>query len=193
MMKKKRLEKGSYGYIDAYRRRHLLISLSWLTVVAVIFIVGILVFKTKLNFATLAAMLILLPAVKAWIALIVMLPYHTDKKDYFEETKRLMAGKNAEVFSDIVMTKYEGSMMVSVLVLYDNNFFAYVPKKQKKSVKEIKTYLNSIITAAGATSKAMVFDEFDAFKKVIENLSSQENRDGKKLAAIRKQLFVTLV
>lgn len=84
-------------------------------------------------------------------------------------------------------------MMVSVLVLYDNNFFAYVPKKQKKSVKEIKTYLNSIITAAGATSKAMVFDEFDAFKKVIENLSSQENRDGKKLAAIRKQLFVTLV
>lgn len=192
-MKKKRLEKGSYGYIDAYRRRHLLISLSWLTVVAVIFIVGILVFKTKLNFATLAAMLILLSAVKAWIALIVMLPYHTDKKDYFEETKQLMAGKNAEVFSDIVMTKYEGSMMVSVLVLYDNNFFAYVPKKQKKSVKEIKTYLNSIITAAGATSKAMVFDEFDAFKKVIENLSSQENRDGKKLAAIRKQLFVTLV
>ena len=92
-MKKKRLEKGSYGYIDAYRRRHLLISLSWLTVVAVIFIVGILVFKTKLNFATLAAMLILLPAVKAWIALIVMLPYHTDKKDYFEETKQLMAGR----------------------------------------------------------------------------------------------------
>ena len=67
-MKQKKLQKGTYGYIDAYRRRHLIISLAWLFVVAAIFIIGILIFKTKLNFATLAAMLIMLPAVKAWIA-----------------------------------------------------------------------------------------------------------------------------
>lgn len=52
-MKQKKLQKGTYGYIDAYRRRHLIISLAWLFVVAAIFIIGILIFKTKLNFATL--------------------------------------------------------------------------------------------------------------------------------------------
>ena len=191
-MKQKKLQKGTYGYIDAYRRRHLIISLAWLFVVAAIFIIGILIFKTKLNFATLAAMLIMLPAVMAWIAYIVMLPYHTDKQKYYETAVKLMEKKTAEVFSDIVMTKYEGSMMISVLVLYDDNFFAYVPK-QKKSAKDVKAYLDSLIKAAGGTSRSMVYDHFDDLQKMLERLSSQENMEGKRFQAIRKQLFVTLV
>lgn len=191
-MKDKKLKKGSYGYINAYRRRHLIISLIWLFVVAAIFIAGILIFKTKLNYATLAAMLIMLPAVRAWIAYIVMLPYHTDKPEYYKKAESLMAGRTAEVFSDVVMTKYEGSMMVSVLVLYNDNFFAYVPK-QKKSLKDIKAYLDSFIKAAGGTSKPIVYDNFDDFEKMLERLNSQENMEGKRFCAIRKQLFVTLV
>lgn len=191
-METKKLKKGSYGYINAYRRRHLCISLIWFFVVAAIFVVGILIFKTKLNYATLAAMLIMLPAVKAWIAYIVMLPYHTQKPEYYETAVELMKGKTAEVFSDIVMTKYEGSMMISVLVLYDDNFFAYVPK-QKKTAKDVKAYLDSLIKAAGGTSRSMVYDNFDDFKKVLERLNSQENMEGKRFQAIRKQLFVTLV
>lgn len=192
-MMKKRLKKGSYGYIRAYKKYHLIVSAVCFLIVTSVFLAGLIIFKTKLNYCTLAAMLLLLPSVKAWIASIVMIPYHTDIPEHFEKIKQLMDKKTAYVFSDLVMTKYEGSMMVSVLVLYDDNFFAYVPKKQRKSAKEIKAYLDSIIKEAGSSSKSLVFDKFELFEKKIESLSSQEDRAGKKTEALKKQLFVPLV
>ena len=172
-MAEKHLKKGTYGYIRAYKKYHLIVSVLWACLVAAVFTAGVLIFKTRLNWLTLAAALLLLPAAKAWIASIVMIPYKTDEPEHFEKISAMVKDMPAEVYSDLVLTKYEGAMMISVLVLYDDNFFAYVPK-QRKTPDQIRQYLNEIIKEAGGSSKALVYNDFNKYEKAIQRLSRQE-------------------
>lgn len=188
----KNLKKGTYGYINAYRRVRLHISLLWAGIIAALFIAGLIIFKTKLNFVTMAAVLLVLPAAKAWIAMIVMLPYRSDDKSRYDCIQAMMEGKTAEVFSDIVLTRYEGSMMLSVVVCYNDNLFAYAPK-QKKSTAEIKKYLDEIIANAGLSTKSKVYGDFGKYKAAIEALAAKEDIKGKNMKALKEQLFIPAV
>lgn len=182
------LNKGTYGYIVKYKKRFGLISLFWILWIAVLFTVGCLIYQTKMNIWTLFAVLFVLPAARSWVAFIVMLPYHSgDEKDY-KHIQRLMEGKSARVYADLVITKYEGAMYLPIVVNFDDNFYAYAPG-QKRPLSEIRSYLNQILKSAGAGTKAMVFEDYHKFEAAVIRMSEGADLCGRHMDEMENQLL----
>ena len=188
MMRPKKPVKGSYGYIRDYKRFKGLISGIWLAIVLLLYITGLVIFKTNKNYVTLVAILLVLPGAKAWVASIVMIPYHTQSRKLYDEVVALMKEKSAKVYSDIVVTKYEGAMTLSVIVNYNDNFYAYMPK-QKKTLTEVRNYLTEMLASQGLTTKAQVFDNEEKFLLAMKKMAEGPDLEAKKTKALEQQLF----
>lgn len=188
MMIPKKPVKGSYGYIRDYKRFKGLISGIWLAIVLLLYITGLVIFKTNKNYVTLVAILLVLPGAKAWVASIVMIPYHTQPRKLYDEVVALMKEKSAKVYSDIVVTKYEGAMTLSVIVNYNDNFYAYMPK-QKKTLTEVRNYLTQMLASQGLTTKAQVFDNEEKFMSAVKKMAEGTDLEAKKTKALEQQLF----
>ena len=99
---------------------------------------GFIVFKTRKNYATILAVLLVLPAAKTLVAYIIMIPFKTDKQEYYQEVSKLINDKMT-LLSDLVVTKYEGVMMYSLVVIIQGNVYAFV-HPQKIKVNQLKSY-----------------------------------------------------
>lgn len=188
----KKPKKGTYGYITAYKKHRGLISVIWILIIAAVYAAGLVIFKTNKNYLTVFAALLVLPGTRAWIASIVMMPYKTQPKKLYDQVVALMQGKQAKVYSDVVLTKYEGSMMLSVVVNYNDNFYAYVPK-QKKDTAQIREYLQQMINQTGAETKALVLDNEDRYLTIIKNMAQGADLTSKYQKDLETKLFAAAV
>lgn len=191
-MIRKQLIKGTYGYIDKYKKLYGLVSLGWLVLIAATFVTGLCIYKTKLNGFTVAAVLLVLPAARLWVTWIMMLPYRSCQKSEYDKISGLMDGLSGKVYADLVVTKYEGAMYLPIVVNYDDNFFAYAPK-QRKSQADIRSYLNQMIKEAGSSSKAQVYEDYEKFETAVLKLSQGTNLKSSHQTAMEKQLFSAAV
>ena len=74
--KKQKLEKGSYGYLKSKKKDALVHTLLMTGIGVAIFIVGLLLNKMEVaNIFTILAFLMVLPAAKALVTVIVLFPY----------------------------------------------------------------------------------------------------------------------
>lgn len=168
-MSKMNMDKGTYGYVDAYKSYQLKKVLIWVGFIAAIFIVGIIVFKTRNNYVTILAVLLVLPAAKTLVAYVIMMPFKTDKEEYYEEIKKIVTDKMT-LLSDLVVSKYEGLMMYSLMVVYQGNIYAYAhPQKIKE--KQLKGYMTTLVRQCGFEQDAEIFESFEDFKRRITELS----------------------
>lgn len=171
-MSKLNVDKGSYGYVDAYKNQQLKKVLMWVGFIVAILIVGFIVFKTRKNYATILAVLLVLPAAKTLVAYIIMMPFKTDKQEYYQEIFQLINDKMT-LLSDLVVTKYEGIMMYSLAVVFQGNVYAFV-HPQKIKVNQLKSYMTTIVRQCGGDQDAELFEVFDDFKMKISELSKED-------------------
>lgn len=170
-MSKLTVDKGSYGYVDTYKKHQLKKVLMWVGFIVAIIIVGFIVFKTRKNYATILAVLLVLPAAKTLVAYIIMIPFKTDKQEYYQEVSKLINDKMT-LLSDLVVTKYEGVMMYSLVVIIQGNVYAFV-HPQKIKVNQLKSYMTTIVRQCGGDQDAEIFESFDDFKMKISKLSKE--------------------
>ena len=155
-MSKMNINKGTYGYVDAYKSNQLKKVLMWVGFIAVILIVGIIV-------------LLVLPAAKTLVAYIIMVPFKTDKEEYYQEIKNIVTDKMT-LLSDMVVSKYEGLMMYSLMVVYQGNIYAFA-RPQKIKENQLKGYMTTFVRQCGFEQDAEVYESFEDFKRRITELS----------------------
>ena len=168
-MSKMNINKGTYGYVDAYKSNQLKKVLMWVGFIAVILIVGIIAFKTRKNYVTILAVLLVLPAAKTLVAYIIMVPFKTDKEEYYQEIKNIVTDKMT-LLSDMVVSKYEGLMMYSLMVVYQGNIYAFA-RPQKIKENQLKGYMTTFVRQCGFEQDAEVYESFEDFKRRITELS----------------------
>lgn len=71
-MNRKKIMKGGIGYIDQCKKNQLVKVICWAVIIAAVVGGGWLYFKTRLNMVTILGILLVLPAAKALIALILI-------------------------------------------------------------------------------------------------------------------------
>lgn len=191
-MSLKRPNKGESGYINTYKHYFGSISLMWIALIVVVYIVGFLIFKTQKNLLTVVAVLAVLPAARKWIAWIVMIPYKSVSQDKYQEIKQVMAGRQGKLYADHVITKYEGAMYLPLVLNYNDNLFVYAPA-QKKSRPEIAGYLNDLLRQAGSTSKAQVYETYEKYLEQCHKLADGPDLTGSHQTAIEEQLFIVTI
>lgn len=185
--KKEKLKAGEYGYIDDHKKRQLFKIILWVIAILAVVLGGWLYFGTRINLVTLIGIFLVLPAAKAVVNYAVIMRYHTGDREKYEKIKGML-NDHFMVLSDLVITRYEGSMGLEIVVIHGGNLFAYVPE-QKTSVKEIRDYLAESVQYAGSEAIPSVFTDFGKFEAFIKKVSDSKTEIGKKDQLILKDLM----
>lgn len=186
-MKINKLQKGQVGYIDRYKKNRIINALLWGLFIGGVFLGGYLYYKTRMNYVTIAAVVCVLPAAKVLVALIVMLPYKSCDPAAFKKLSASLP-QNALIDADLVLTRREGSMLISAAVITHGSIFAWVPA-QKADVQQIKAYLTQSIIAGGSSAKAIVFDSAEKLAAHLNKLPESEAATKKCHQQIRDDLL----
>lgn len=167
--------KGTYGYIDSLKRSKLVAIGIWAIFIALLLIIPSIIFKTRYNSFTIAAIVMVLPAARQVVQYLSLLPFHSGNREEYEKIRSLTEGKSWIVLAaDMVLASESGHMMLDMLVIYNGNVYGYAPD-QKKSREAIEAYLTNILTEEDLIhKKPVVHENFEEFEEMVMMLSANE-------------------
>lgn len=142
--------------------------------VSMIFLIGYLVCKTKNNICTVIAIVLVLPAARAFIAYLMFAKYKTAEKEKYDELK----GKTEDfpLLSDCVMTCKEKNIYVPFALVTDTAVYCYTEDTEfDKSYFEKN--ISEFIKSCGDTVNVKLFTDYELFKKRVLALRSVDGTE----------------
>ena len=186
-----KIEKGQPGYLKAQRNKLLIQTLVEFGLVLLILVIGILHYHTRLNVFTVVAVVGCLPASKALVELIAILPYKSvepQKANEIEEKSSLLT-----TAYDMVMTSREKIMPVDAVVISGHTVFGYAPNK-KTNPEDAAAYIRKTLSKNHFDKMTIkIFPDYVAFLSRVEGMQSimeiEQSDTKKKEQAIRRILL----
>lgn len=170
-----KIKKGEAGYLKAKRNQLLLITGSYIVIIAVLLVIGYLKTKTRLNMFTLFAVLLCLPACRTIVNLIMVFPHQTID----QETQQEIADKTncLTVIYDLVVTSEKAAMPIQSFVISNNTAIGYT-----RSFKVNKSYaadhIKTILEQNGIEKVTVkVFRDYNSFLTRAEGMNSMASID----------------
>ena len=170
-----KLTKGSYGYIDNWKRTRLITLVLWVIFIGALLLIPMMVLGTKYNAFTVAAIVMVLPAARQAVQYIAMAGFRSGSREEYEKIASYVEGKSWMVLAaDMVLASESGHMVLNMIVICNGNIYGYAPK-QKKSREAIEAYLTNLLMETDVThKKPVVHESFDEFEEMIMMLSANE-------------------
>ena len=170
-----KLTKGSYGYIDNWKRTRLITLVLWVIFIGALLLIPMMVLGTKYNAFTVAAIVMVLPAARQAVQYIAMAGFRSGSREEYEKIASYVEGKSWMVLAaDMVLDSESGHMVLNMIVICNGNIYGYAPK-QKKSREAIEAYLTNLLMETDVThKKPVVHESFDEFEEMIMMLSANE-------------------
>jgi hypothetical protein len=120
--KKTKCEKGMAGYLKIKKRRQLLITVISFAVVFAIFFAGLLICKTRNNYATLVATVLVLPSAKFAVNFLVLFSHHSAGDKLVEEVTQKADGLS--ICFDCVFSNAKKPIGTQAVIITDNTVCA---------------------------------------------------------------------
>jgi len=184
------MEKGTYGYIDQKKKSQLIKTIIAFAIAFITLLVGYLLNdNSKKNIFTILAVLVVLPATKQLIGYILFLPFHSMKKQTYEEVNQKKKDTDF-LYTDLIITSREKVMSLSFLMIKGNKIVGFC-EREKENVNYISEYLQKTIEARMLPYKVKIVKDYKIFMKEIEKDSNQvvESKDFNDLKDYIKSLL----
>lgn len=130
-----KITKGMKGYISKLKRTDILFILSDVIIAAVIFIVGMMVWKEKGNIATVVAVCAMLPACKRVVNLILIFKFKGISNDDYDTiiNKCKHEADFAVNYADMLFSTEQYFLLFKHAVLTENKLLAYSDMGKEKN------------------------------------------------------------
>lgn len=166
----KRIERCEYGHICAEKRRNLFWAFLMVAIGVAIFLLGLCLNKfDKRNIFTVAAVLFVLPMARYLTTWIVLVPYWTVERTFYEQVREAMP-EGSILFSDYVFTSGERAMGLSFFVLTGNELIGLAARKKEKTEK-ISAFLTAELKRRGISGKVVLCKEADGFLREVKKVT----------------------
>ena len=175
-----KIQKGDAGYIRKHKNIAILKTCLEFGIVIALFILGLIQTKTRLNVLTIVAILGCLPASKALVELIMLLPHRSVSKEHAAE----IAAKTRAltVIYDLVLTSEKKIMAIDSIAISGNTIFGYSSSK-KIDLDFAGKHLKQFLYANQFTKVSVkIFDSYVAFlsrAEGMQNIAEVEKTDTK--------------
>ena len=185
--------KGDAGYIRARKRKILLKTVLEFGIVVALLILGIIETGSRQNLLTVVAILGCLPASKALVELIMVLPHHSISEEMAAEME-LNASLLTRVY-DMVFTSEKIIMPVEAIVISGNTICGYSSNAKVDMnfiTKHLKQYLH--MNRFDKVS-VKIFDNYTAFATRAEgmnNIAAIEKEDTKRHEEGIRQILLNI-
>lgn len=175
-----KLKKGSYGYIDRNKRISFMKSMSGLAVILVVFVLGLILTKTRLNWFTFASVLCALPVGKMMVASIMAFPHKSIPQMEYDKIKEKEEG--ITIIYDLVITSYESIMQIDSVAMIGNTICAYSTDKKLEKEKAEK-YITNILEDNGFNCSIKIYRDINIYLTCIDEMKNKSytfvNKTGK--------------
>ncbi len=166
-------EKGDYGYINAYKKNKLIISLIFAAMIAFVVLTVIIMYGTTNKVVIVFAILLSLPFSKFIIAYIICAKFiPLSKEDYdkiVEETK----DTGTKLLYDITISQYEGVKFFHSMCIKNGKVCALVLDKNiVKNRNEYEKWIKGCVSDEKYDYKVHVFGDIDAYLKKVNSIST---------------------
>lgn len=188
-----KVAKGDAGYIRARKRKILLKTVLEFGIVVALLILGIIETGSRQNLLTVVAILGCLPASKALVELIMVLPHHSISEEMAAEME-LNASLLTRVY-DMVFTSEKIIMPVEAIVISGNTICGYSSNAKVDMnfiTKHLKQYLH--MNRFDKVS-VKIFDNYTAFATRAEgmnNIAAIEKEDTKRHEEGIRQILLNI-
>lgn len=184
-------ERGEYGYLGWRKKRALFHTLLMVGIGVAVFLVGLLLNKMEAsNIFTIAAVLMVLPAAKSLVAVIVLFPYKETKK---EEKERLdsYAKDGDTLLYDAVFTSSEKVMHLNQIYVTDHQLIG-ISLRKKDNLKAAKEYLEKELGIRELSYVVFLTDEESALKKRMALRKQESAETGQKESREKQEVLEML-
>lgn len=166
-----RIDKCCPGYIRNQKK----VSFLWLFLFAAIgvaiFLTGYLLTHTRANIFTVAAVLVVLPAAKRIVNLVVMLPRSSVERERYDKMK--VAVGDAVLYTDYVFTSTEKIMHMDFVVIKNGNVLG-VTAPSKQDTGYMDKYVSDSIHKLAPEFKVRLFDTDEKLIKYLSDMAETE-------------------
>ena len=187
------MKKGEAGYISSKKIRALIKVCLEFGIVIALLILGIKQTGDRMNWLTIVAVLGCLPASKALVELIMILPHHSIEKEKAEEINKKI--ELLTMVYDLVLTSEHHIMPIDVLAVSDNMICGY-SSSAKLDFAFATKHIKQMLAANQMNSITVkIFDNYIAFltrAEGMQNIAAVEKRDSKKKEERIKQVIMNL-
>lgn len=160
-----RIDKCCPGYISNRKKISALWLLLYVAIAAGIFLAGYFLTHTRANVLTVLAVLLVLPAAKRVVNLVVMLPKKSVDMERYDAVKK-EAGE-AVILADYVFTSTEKIMHLDFVVIKNGNVLAVAaPSKQDEDYMK-KYFTDNVHRAASSYHVAFFETDEQLIKRLI--------------------------
>lgn len=165
-----KITKGEAGYIRYKKKIELLRVILEFGIVIALFITGYVTTKTRLNLLTLVAVLGCLPASKAMVGFIMLLPRQSMEERKVREIEA--KGEHLTKLYDMILTSYEHVMPIDSIVIAGNTVCGY-SGNEKLKVDYAEKYIRKTL-ANNYCEKASVkiFRDYPSYLARVEGMET---------------------
>lgn len=176
-MKNLKGTKCEFGYISSQKKFQALMLLLYVAIGAGLFLTGFLITGTRANLFTVLGILMALPGAKRVIALVVMAPRQSVKKERYDKMRSALSG-NGALLTDYVFTSSEKVMNLDFVVIYKKNVIGILGR-DGQDVKYMTDYLQKKIEEIASGYHVRIFfsdeDFYEFYKKMPESAGEEDN------------------
>lgn len=170
------MEKGQFGYIRKKRKQNLVICLAFVFVIILLYIIGLIVFKTRNNYCTLVAVILVLPFAKFLVNLIICYKAEVLESDSY---KRIKATNYPYIDYDLILSNKQKPVSIKALALDNNTLYLY--SKEKIDEALLRKYIIEFLSNVKIEANVNFIASEEKFIKELNKLKLK-NRDEKEIA-----------
>ncbi len=159
--------KGSIGYLTALKKKNGIRTGIAFAIVLAIFVIGILITGTKNNYATVLAVVGVLPAARVAVSFFVLLPHKSCDKEFAERMQET-AGDMTTVF-DCIVSNEKKPIGTQAVVITDHVICAYTKEQANKDLFEQS--VTEFLKADKLHVIVTLYTEEAAFLERVKNLA----------------------
>ena len=169
-------DKGEYGYLNAYKREKLIITLILAAMIEIIVISLMLKFGDTKRVFVVFAILLSLPLAKFFIAFVMSYKFKSLSK---EQYNMIISNKNENgiYLFDIMASQYEGiRFFQSVCVINNNVFGLALDKKYPLEKKEYEKWLKKSFEDSKYEYNVIIAGDVDEYISLIANVEAPDDK-----------------
>ena len=170
------MEKGNYGYINQYKKKHIIGTAIYAAFIIALVITGRLTSGNVMIISYVVATVLALPAAKHLTAVLIVYPYNT-LQDAEKEKLEVAADslKNGTSIYDVTLSSQEFVAYCPYMFLYDRYLLCIGQITSKISIDSIHNYLEQILNYKGTEFEITVVPGVSEMEKQLHTLAACEN------------------
>ena len=187
------MNKGDYGYMNYYKRKHLIAVVAYVIVVAA-FVIAARSVDQKIITAILYALgiVLVLPGAKHLVALLVVFPFHTiDEQAIADLDEHTVELSNGLAVYDVTVAGPEMMLYSPYIYLTDDKVYCLVLNETAKVNRDsVSKILNKIVVNAGVPVQVVMVTNISQMNKILEDLEEETECNMDMLEKMKEQILV---